>query len=109
MPGRLAAVPLAAVALVGSLTLAGCARPVPWEHPTKPRDEWSTDLASCQDHARRLMRRELRDQDAFGDSSTTEHDRQMSAFDARKQELKLIENCMKDNGYRKVRPKGKDA
>jgi hypothetical protein len=85
-----------------TMTLAACAAPIRWQHPTVPRDRWSADFSACRADAERLISRELaRGGDPF-DRRGYEIERNMRLFDARKRRDSFFSNCMREKGYRPI-------
>lgn len=78
------------------LALSGCASPPPWTNPSKPKEAWARDYASC----RRWADRELAPAwepapDARGASPFREAERDA----ARKRMDALVAGCMQADGY----------
>jgi hypothetical protein len=92
---------LSAVILVG--LLASCSgRSENWQHPSKPKDQWSSDIAVCKQRASTLIGRQL---DIENDSSFRNRDElqvQFAAHDARKKRYSFFTSCLSGKGYRKV-------
>jgi hypothetical protein len=62
------------------LLLSGCDRP--FQHPTKSWDDWSDDHSRCEQMVRESLR---------GTADATDH----------MLEVRLINKCMKEKGWRK--------
>ncbi len=84
-------------------TLTACSSgSTSWQHPTKPKDTWSKDIAACKDRASTLIAREM---DIDSDSSfRTRNDLQVqfAAHDARKKRYSYFSNCLVGKGFRQV-------
>jgi hypothetical protein len=91
-----------AVLLLGVL-VAGCASETAsgqWQHPTRPSDQWSADLAACRSEATKLVERELdRGGQSYVERNQTQLQEQLSRFSANKRRNELTDSCMRRQGY----------
>ena len=97
--------PLAPLVLLFTLLAASCATaPVTWEKPGGTNDHWVKDKVACQFKARREAEKRFR-QRAGGSSTSGFRDdtlsRDMSQFDAQRDERRLFEGCLSARGYSK--------
>ena len=97
--------PLAPLVLLFTLLAASCATaPVTWEKPGGTNDHWVKDKVACQFKARREAEKRFR-QRAGGSSTSGFRDdtlsRDMSHFDAQRDERRLFEGCLSARGYSK--------
>lgn len=73
-----------------------------WQHPTKPKDQWSADIAACKTQANTLLARHM---DIESDASFRERDdlqQQFAAYDARKKRYSYFTNCLAGKGFRQT-------
>lgn len=99
---------LAFAILIG---LVACAQPVRWQHPSAPQERWGADLDTCKRLAAREGQREyLKQQTLRGTDYTGKeesYDARMAAFEIRKFEAQLVEECMIRKGYAKATGDGR--
>ncbi len=99
MSGRRRAAALAAVAVLA----AACAQPTHWRKPGADVDEWSRDESACRARARTLAEREFRARSSEVGSPMADRgdtlEKQMAVYDARRDERRLFEDCMRAKGY----------
>ncbi|MBC8339620.1 MAG: hypothetical protein ISR51_05275 [Rhodospirillales bacterium] len=85
------------------LSAAACATaPIAWDKPGASREEWERDQWDCRAKARREAEKHLRQQGPSFRSSGlngTTLDRDMSRHDARRDEQRMFEQCLKLRGY----------
>jgi len=87
------------------LSAAACASaPVAWDKPGASSEEWERDQWDCRAKARRETEKNLRQQGpsfrsgGFNDSTLG---RNMATYDARREERRMFEQCLKLRGYTK--------
>lgn len=99
-----------AVLLIAAVLTASCAVPQPatsWQKTGAGDEARRTDAAACRAMANREVDRDYERRgdfgqgDAFGGQSTWQSN--MAAYDARKSQTALFEQCMQAAGYQKVR------
>jgi hypothetical protein len=96
---------LTAFILIPVLLTASCAAPpVTWEKPGIGNDQWVRDKVACQYKARREAEKCFRQRG--GDAFTTGFDtdtlsRDLSRYDAKRDERRLFESCLAARGYNK--------
>ncbi len=87
------------------LAVSCAAAPVAWERPGGTQDQWNQDKAACRYNARREAEKRFRQRDGeasmpgFGTTDTLSRD--MARFDAKRDERRLFEDCLKTRGYTK--------
>ncbi len=93
------------LAVVSLLLAASCAAPpVTWEKPGISNDQWVKDKVACQYKARREAEKGFRQRGGGTSTSGFRDDtlsRDMSRYDARREERRLFEACLAARGYRK--------
>ena len=93
------------LAFVSLLFAASCAAaPVAWEKPGGNNDQWIKDKVACQYKARRKAEKRFRQQEGGTSTSGLETDtlsRNMSRYDAKREERRLFEACLAARGYSK--------
>lgn len=87
---------IACLCLSLSLTLAGCAAPVPWQHPTTPKDQWKSEWNYCH----RWAEEEVGYRESAADSNFRDYDRAQ----AKKRINAYVDMCMRERGYVPARP-----
>ena len=92
--------------LIPVLLAAACAAaPVAWEKPGATQQQWTRDRGDCRAKSRREAEKQMRRQgpdfrsSGFADDNTLSRD--MAAFDARRNERRMFEQCMRLRGYTK--------
>ena len=92
--------------LIPVLLAAACAAaPVAWEKPGSTQQQWTRDRGDCRAKSRREAEKQMRRQgpdfrsSGFADDNTLSRD--MAAFDARRNERRMFEQCMRLRGYTK--------
>lgn len=99
--------PTALTLAVGLLAVSCASAPVGWDKPGTTQDRWVKDKVDCQYKARREAERRFRQRSAdsptsgFRDKDTLSSD--MARYDAKREERRLFEGCLKDRGYRKMK------
>lgn len=89
--------------LAVTLLLVGCAVGPGWENPNLSRDQWSSDITSCQRWAANQVEKEELQRHSFGSSTLTKGDEyaaQMDKVQRLKRQKALYETCLRDRGYR---------
>ncbi len=94
----------AAVAL--GLFAAACAQgPVEWHKPGASREQWAGDQSACRYNARRQAEKRFHQlgsevgSPVYSTAHTLAQD--MAVLEARKEERRLFESCLKARGYSK--------
>ena len=92
--------------LIVALLAASCAdAPVAWVKPGATQEQWSRDRGDCRAKSRREAEKQMRLQrpdfrsSGFADDNTLSRD--MAGFDARRNERRMFEQCMRLRGYTK--------
>ena len=92
--------------LIPVLLAAACAAaPVAWEKPGATQQQWTRDRGDCRAKSRREAEKQMRLQgpdfrsSGFADDNTLSRD--MAGFDARRNERRMFEQCMRLRGYTK--------
>ena len=109
MSGRRTARPAAPTLLVlMALSLAAaCAGTTDWRKPAVPEERGKLDKGTCRSSARADAEREFRrsagavGSPVYGTDRALERD--MAIFNARRDEQRLFENCLKGLGYEKTK------
>ncbi len=73
-----------------------------WQHSSKPKNQWSTDIAACKSRANTLINRQL---DIESDSSFRNRDElqmQLATYDARNNRYSYFTNCLSGKGYLRI-------
>ncbi len=86
------------------LAVSCAAAPAAWEKPGGTQDQWVRDKAACQFKARREAEKRFRLSEGGISSTGFETDtlsRDMARFDAKRDERRLFEDCLKARGYTK--------
>lgn len=105
---------LALLVLMALGLAAACAEPTSWRKASVTGERWARDKSTCRSLAREKTEKEFRRRagtvgsPVYGTGRTFE--RNMAVFDARKDERRLFENCLKGLGYAKTKaaPEKKD-
>ena len=101
-------------ALALGLFVAACApRPVDWHKPGATKEQWQRDRSACRLNARRQADKRFRQLGSEVGSPvySTAHTlaKDMAVLEARKEERRLFESCLKARGYGKQKAAaGKD-
>jgi hypothetical protein len=91
--------------LIPVLLGACAAAPVAWQKPGGTQDQWTRDRYDCRAKSRRDVEKQMRRQgpnfriSGFDDDNTLRRD--MAGFDARREERRVFEQCMRLRGYTK--------
>jgi len=106
-PGKITRASWAAVAL--GLLAAACAQgPVGWYKSGAPKEQWERDHSTCRYNARRQADKRFGQlgsevgSTVFSPTPTLARD--MAVLEARKEERRLFESCLKARGYTKKKP-----
>jgi len=79
-----------------ALILTACAaRPLPWQHPTLPKEDWSADWTACK----RWADTQVGYQEGDSSSPFDDYDRSR----AKRQVDSYAGSCMRERGYVPVR------
>ncbi len=85
-------------------------KPVQWENPGVPKEQWSKDRSACRHLATTLAEREYVREHIYlgrGDFGTANtFQTRMARYDAGKRGNRLFDNCMARRGYSQIRGKG---
>jgi len=105
-PSWAGAVMFPVLILFMALIATACAKaPVAWDKPGASLEDWNRDQWDCRAKARREVDKRIRQQgpdfrsSGFGDDTTL--GRQMARHDARRDERRMFEQCLKLRGYSK--------
>jgi len=103
-PAKLLRVPCVSLAL--GLFVAACAQaPVGWRKDGGSTEQWDRDRSACRYQARKEAEKRFgeRASEVGSEAYSTTHTlaRDMAIMEARKEERRLFESCLKARGYSK--------